>query len=114
MSAISLTLHIMRKFFAAIFLSIFIISALPIREMGKLMGKAQLMEEVQDEDCSEDGGDIGFKVKKDVDSYSAVLPGHSIGTLLVFSNKITTAIHTTDFFPDQFVPRVSTPPPDFI
>ncbi len=102
----------MKKVFAYFFVLVFLFSVLPVREIGKLLGKGQTTEEVHSDDCT--GDDDGLcKVKKEMDPFTEVVSETTVAALLDLTNKIQVAIHQASILPDHFTPNIPTPPPDF-
>ncbi len=95
----------MRQFIACIFLTIFSFQVLPVKELGRLLFKSVMTEEVQGQDADIDG-----KVKKEIDlfTFTPEKPLHTD----VLGAKISVAIHYSDGLPDHHVPDILTPPPN--
>ncbi len=95
----------MRKVIACIFLTIFSFQILPVKELGKLLFKSVMTEEVIGHDVDVDG-----KVKKEIDFYTFA-PEKAPHTD-VLGAKISVAIHYSDGLQDCHVPDILTPPPN--
>ncbi len=105
----------MKKVVAYIFIIIFLFSALPVREIGKMLGKGQTTEEVHADDDGTGVPDDDFagKIKKDLDPFIEVIFHAEVAPMFVYNNKVQVAIHRSSILPDHFVPNIPTPPPDF-
>ena len=101
----------MKQLFACFLLMVFVFATLPVREIGKLLVKGQMTEEVQDhDDCGEDADCM--KVLKEQDLYvHHVYASHTLPQQ-IYTQKVATAIHCAEALPEHFVSRVQTPPPD--
>lgn len=100
----------MRPFLATFFLLIFSFQVLPVKEIGKLLFKAQTTEEVH-ESHTDDGPDL--KVKKEGDPFQ--LSSFNITAAARqkdLSTKIAVVIHRTAILPDYHIPDILTPPPN--
>ncbi len=109
----------MRKFIAYIFVFIFFISATPVREIGKLLAKGQLTEEVQsddsttgDDDQGDDDSDI-FKVKQSFEFIVSTEPIEQNVSYVVEETNTKYAIPFELSFNHQHYKQIQSPPPDF-
>lgn len=102
----------MKKFIAYIFIIVFLFSVLPVREIGKLLGKQQTTEEVHSDDAP-DSDDFAGKVKKEIDPFTEAGFYTEADILGSYNHKVQVAIHGSSVLPDHFVPRIPTPPPNF-
>ena len=102
----------MKKFIAFIFLIVFLFSVLPVREIGKLLGKQQTTEEVHNDDAPAGDDDFAGKVKKEIDPFTETGYYTEADVLESYNHKIQVAIHGTSVLPDHFIPSIPTPPPN--
>ena len=101
----------MKKLFAILFLFVLLFSVLPVREIGKLLGKQQTTEEVHSDDMPS-GDEPGGMIKKEIDPF-VVFELHTQADILnSYNNKIQVAIHGASVLPDHYIPRIPTPPPN--
>jgi hypothetical protein len=87
-------------------LFIFFLQAVPVKEIGKLLGKCQNTEEVHNQD---DGGIV--KEKKD-DVFHFCQTGYHIAQEMTLSRKITVLLQTSEHLPDSYTADILTPPPN--
>ncbi len=102
----------MKKVIAVLFILTLLLSIAPLREIGKLLGKAQTTEEVHSEDCPGGDDDGMCKIKKEVDPFTEYAPHEVIVAVRSFNHKVRVAIHQASALPDHFVSSIPTPPPD--
>lgn len=105
------TLSAVKKVFAIIFTLVFLFSVLPVREIGKLLGKQQTTEEVHNDDVPP-SDDLGGKIKKEMDPFLAYEFHGQSDILESYNNKVSVAIHGASILPDHYIPRIPTPPPN--
>jgi hypothetical protein len=97
----------MKNPLAYIFLFIFSFQVLPVKEIGKILFKGQMTEEIHE--TSHD--DIGSgKIKKA--DLKVFLKSETLASVRYLSSKLTVAIHETERLPRHFVPDILTPPPN--
>lgn len=98
----------MKKWLAYIFLIIFSFQVLPVKEIGKILFKGQMTEEIHeshtDESCNK------LKKNEPYKLYDAEI----VARIQYFESKIQTAIHEAERLPKDYVPDIFTPPPNFI
>lgn len=98
----------MRHFLAYIMLTIFSFQVLPVKELGKLLFKAQLTEEIH-EDC-ETGSDSEMLLKEKL-SYKETPVSYWI-TQVYLQKKLIVAIHIAAQIAHQHFPDIFVPPPN--
>ena len=103
---------IVKKLLAYLFIIVFLFSIVPVKELGKLLGKGQTTEEVHSDDCP-GGDDIAGKVKKEMDPFTEMTFQTVSDVLFVYNSKMQVAIHGSSVLPDHFVASIPTPPPNF-
>lgn len=102
----------MRHFLAYVFLIIFSFQVLPVKEIGKILFKAQMTEEIHEAGHSSDDGPSA-KLKKDSDFFK-LMEHENIAIMQYIAATVNTAIHLSDRLPRQHVPDILTPPPNCI
>ena len=102
----------MKIFFTYILLTIFSFQVLPVKEIGKLLYKGFMTEEVQDSECSNEEHNVNI-IKKEAEAYK---PGPIYTSLAAreFGLWVQLAIKQAERMPRQFVPDILTPPPNRI
>jgi hypothetical protein len=99
----------MRHFLAYIMLTIFSFQILPVKEIGKILFKSQLTEELH-EDCAECNNEVKFKEPLPF----KVPPVYHIRQLICFDMKLAVAIHKASLIMHQHFPDILVPPPNSI
>ncbi len=97
------------------FLLIFTFQVLPVREIGKLMGKGQTTEEVEDDAGCDN--DAQGKLSKYGDPDDQIVPAGSnnrdqLASRIGFNNKLAAFIHKEESLPAVHVAEMPYPPPD--
>jgi hypothetical protein len=103
----------MKKFIAGIFLLIFSFQILPVKELGKMLFKNQLTEEIK-ETCDTDVEDAeSLKLKKEADPFHPST-SHSeyVARIQFLSHSLQTALHQAERLPIPHVADIFTPPPN--
>ena len=100
----------MKKIVAYIFLFIFSFQILPVKELGKMLFKQQMTEEIK-EDCSQGGTEEESKAKNGPDPLHNN-SGQSLARIQYLSHQLSTAIHHSERLPIHHVADVFTPPPN--
>jgi hypothetical protein len=100
----------MKNAVAFLFLFIFSFQVLPVKELGKVLFKGQLTEEIKETGSSSDDSNT-FKLKKNDDPLH--FANVSFRANLDLATKILVALHETEKL-QHFVAEVPTPPPLFI
>lgn len=103
----------MKKLFAYIFAIVLLFSVLPVREIGKLLGKSQTTEEVHSDDMQDDDVDLAGKIKKEIDPFISHSSHQEEDILVCYNHSVQVAIHGASILPDHYIPRIPTPPPNF-
>jgi hypothetical protein len=101
-----------KKLFAILFVFVLLFSVLPVREIGKLLGKQQTTEEVHNDDMPAGDDDFGGKIKKEIDPFLVFEMHEQSDILNSYNNKVLVAIHGASILPDHYIPRIPTPPPN--
>lgn len=103
----------MKKFLAIICLLIFSIQILPIKQIGAILYKGQITEELHQhhDDC---GNDISVKFKKDGDPNNGniVVANQRLSRELCLSQQIELMIHASESLPSYHVSDIFAPPPN--
>jgi len=102
-----------KKWIAYIFIAIFSMQILPVKEIGKILFKGQITEEEVHGYSGVGEGDEQIKLKKEGDPLlhkNAFFQDHARVTFL--THEITTAIQLADHIPDFHVADIFTPPPN--
>jgi hypothetical protein len=102
----------MNKALAYIFLFIFSFQVLPVKQIGKILFKQLITEEIQDAAQTSDEE----PTKKGKTSLDPVLisPSRFLARNLHLISVIQTAIHDAEKVPVSHIQEIHTPPPDFI
>jgi hypothetical protein len=101
-----------KKLLAYIFLTIFSFQVLPVKEIGKILFKGQMTEEIHESGPSPDNGNA--KLKKGTDPFRLHnFDTKDIARIQYLSAKICIAIVEAERLPKQFIPDIVTPPPNF-
>lgn len=102
----------MKVWIAYMFLTIFSLQVLPVKEVGKILFKNQITEEeVRINGLAEE--DAPCKAKKQhepLQLYSG--SNQSLASLKYLNSVILNAIHTTERLPNFYIPDITTPPPN--
>lgn len=104
----------MRHFLAYVFIMIFSFQVLPVKELGKILFKGQMTEEVHEMGHSANDSNDGagaLKLKMGADLFKATNTGF-VALNHYLNTKVTTAIHHSEQLPDNFEPEILTPPPN--
>ena len=107
------TLLPMRAVIAYMFICIFSLQIIPIKEIGEKLYKQQITEE--DVHSFSHSGDDNSKPKKEGDPFpffGSTSQNHS--RIEFLSRRLNTAIHRSENLPPPFVPDIITPPPNFL
>jgi hypothetical protein len=101
----------MNRLIAILFLLIFSLQVLPVRTMGKLLGKKAQTEEVKD-DCDDSGDDDTFDPEQQ--KYNNLLHYHTLTfSVTPYSKKKNRqVIHVNDDLPNSHIEEILSPPPD--
>lgn len=97
----------MKKFLAYIFLFIFSFQVLPVKEIGQILFKGLMTEEIH-ETVDETSGNS--KVKKE--PAKLYFKAEALASAKYLTRKIQIAIHESESLPRHFVPDILTPPPN--
>jgi hypothetical protein len=102
----------MRKLLAYIFLTIFSFQVLPVKEIGKILFKGMMTEEIH-ETCHNADDTPGSKLKKGAEPFKLINSEASLTAQILYLDRATeTAIHEAERLPNNFVPDIFTPPPN--
>lgn len=105
-------LQSMKKLLAYIFLTIFSFQVLPVKEIGKILFKGQMTEEIHESGHSGDNNNA--KLKKGTDPFRLHNSDtEAIARMQHLSAQICLAILQAESLPMQFIPDIVTPPPNF-
>jgi hypothetical protein len=99
-----------KQFLAYIFLFVFSFQVLPVKELGKLLFKGQMTEEVHESGCMDDSGCA--KIKKGSEPCRLADYSFSVNESVYIDTKVNIAIHISELLPAGFVPDILTPPPN--
>lgn len=101
----------MRRLLAYIMLTIFSFQIIPIKEIGKILFKSQLTEEIH-EVCEDDCEAGDFKFKETIAFKGSAIS--YINQEHYFQCKLVVAIHMAAQLDHQHFPDIFVPPPNFI
>jgi hypothetical protein len=96
----------MRLFLAYVMLTIFSFQVLPVKELGRLLFKAQLTEEIH-EDLQEDD-----EMKLSTLSFVRLSGISYVERAVSFEQRQAVAIHTAGHIAHQHFPDIFAPPPN--
>ncbi len=99
----------MRLFLAYIFLFIFSFQILPVKEIGKMLCKGTMTEEIHEGLADID--DEGCELKKQNDPYTTSKENPETEQLFVFTYSGLSVMHPQPIS-KQFIPDIVTPPPN--
>jgi hypothetical protein len=104
----------MKHLVAYIFLIVFSFQVLPVKELGKMLFKGLLTEEVHEHCNADDCDDCPVSKIKKESEYNDMLhvAQESIALQSYINTKLHTAIHKTESLPKHFVADITTPPPN--
>lgn len=97
----------MRNWIACILLSIFTFQVLPVRELGRILFKGLMTEEIHEADHADDGF---AKLKKA--EPKIFFSSKPVSCQQYVAARVQTAIHEAERLPIDFVPEILTPPPN--
>lgn len=100
----------MKQILAYIFLFIFSFQVLPVKELGKLLFKGQMTEEIHEYTVTDDAP--GSKLKKEGDPLH-LNGGHAYDARIKGTTALViTALHMAERLPKHHVVDIFTPPPN--
>lgn len=103
----------MKKCLAIFCLLIFSIQVLPIKQIGAILAKGQITEELHQhhDNCN---GDAPIKLKKDGDPFHEIFlsANQNLSRTLCLSHRLETAIHAAERLPSCYVRDIFAPPPN--
>jgi hypothetical protein len=112
MNAVNCTL--MKQFLASIFLLIFSLQIMPVKEIGKLLYKGVMTEERHEaECCGDDIGDLCGKAKHGNEPLMANTHGEWYHIFISIDDKFRNTL-IPDNMCKQYIPDILTPPPNTI
>lgn len=102
-----------RHVLASIFLIVFSFQVLPVKELGRLLFKGQMTEEVHESNTTT-GDDNGcLKMKLGSDPFGLAPEHHiSFSEESYLDTKIHTAMQRSERLIDRYAPDIPTPPPN--
>lgn len=104
------TLLLMKVLLAYIFLFIFSFQVLPVKELGKILCKGQMTEEVHESgECGDDGPCA--KVKKGTELFKLSETEYTAVDYYLHTSVLT-AIHYAEDMNTQHIPDIFAPPPN--
>ncbi|RYD57691.1 MAG: hypothetical protein EOP56_07910 [Sphingobacteriales bacterium] len=107
------TLLPVKKWLAYILLCIFSFQVLPVKELGKLLFKGQLTEEIHEESYSDAEDLENNKLKKNEEPLKFHMPLDELfARSRYYTHNIMVAIHEADHIPLLYLPDIPTPPPN--
>jgi hypothetical protein len=98
----------MRHWLAYLFIIIFSFQVLPVKELGELLVKGTMTEEIHEAGVAEDGG----KLKGKSEAFKLVFVNNFGERNRFLSHEVHTAIHKSERLPHTFIPDIITPPPN--
>lgn len=100
-----------KKLLASLFLFIFSFQVLPVKEIGKILFKGGMTEEIHEAHCDIDD-EGNFELNKQQDPYNSNYHSEYYNKLAVLtSNGLSTS--TPQHISKQFIPDIVTPPPNW-
>lgn len=99
----------MRVVVASIFLFIFSFQVMPVKELGKLLFKNSITEEIHEVE-SDEAENTGGEVKKGNEPYTASKMGTQYYWLVLSCGSLGLA--SPEHVPKQYIPDILTPPPN--
>ncbi len=103
----------MKKLLACFFLFIFSFQILPVKELGKILFKNQLTEEIKEDYTETEKEDSEtLKLKKDGDPLIKGAHEQELARLEYLYHSIQTALHEAERLPLSHVADIFTPPPN--
>lgn len=101
----------MKIWIASIFLFIFSFQVLPVKEVGKLLFKNALTEEIHETETEKEDADLKLKKGNEPNDFIHA-PAISKDRTRYFGHCIDIALTDVDTPPRLFSPEVLTPPPN--
>lgn len=105
-----LSLPRMRKFIAYICLLIFSFQVLPVKEIGSILFKQQMTEEIHE---TVDDNPPGSKIKKESET-KLFIKNEMMASAIYLTKIVELALHRSEHLPRHFVPDIVTPPPNVV
>lgn len=103
----------MRQWLAYILIAIFSFQVLPVKELGKILFKGQLTEEIHEEGHGDAEDLEDAKLKKDGDPFKFHYPVTEFVARNHFhTHSAMVAIYEADHIPLLYLPDILTPPPN--
>ena len=102
-----------RHVLATIFLIVFSFQVLPVKELGKLLFKGQMTEEVHESNTSSTDDNGCIKMKLGSDPFGLAPDHHmTFSGESYLDTKLHTAMQRSEQLIEPFVPGIPTPPPN--
>lgn len=102
----------MKAILASFFLLVFSFQVLPVKELGKVLFKGTMAEEIHEAEYgSTDDSSENCKLKKNNDPYSAN-PYQAFHEMLPSAPALMTEGYAPGHMSKQFIPDILTPPPN--
>lgn len=112
MRKIYCTLQLVKTLLASFFLCIFSLQIIPVKEIGKLLFKGAMTEEIHEAEYGcEDDTSPGSEINKDDDPFAMYKNSTPYSKWIQLAG-INLSIRTTISFSKQFIPDIPTPPPN--
>lgn len=105
-----ITLWLMKVWLAYVCIIIFSFQVLPIKEIGKLLFKAQTTEEIHEDDIADDAP---LKLKKEGDPFISHPSWELQAYNQYFSKKVHIAMLKVARLQTGHIPDIPTPPPNY-
>ena len=90
------------------FLIIFSFQVLPVKQLGKMLFKNMMTEEIHECSSADDGP---TKLKKSTE-YFKLFEDQPLARISYLSNKVSTALHAAEALPNTHIPDIFAPPPN--
>lgn len=100
----------MKGFLASCFLFIFSLQILPVKEIGKILLKGIMSEEVHEAECGCTGDDDGSSFSLDNPYTTIRYYSYSTKWVMLAGEKLS--VTSPETYAKQFIPDIPTPPPD--
>ena len=101
----------MKHVIAYIFLAIFSLQILPVKEIGEILVKGQIAEE-ETHTCSTKGDNSNSKLPKYNEWIGSGFIDNLHSRLSIYDNSLSVAFSVAEKLPKDFIPDIATPPPN--
>lgn len=103
----------MKVFLATFFLAIFSLQVLPVKELGKILYKGTMTEELAETEAETEGKTEGFTEKWNANKEYNTASASSRTLLMVrYTAIVALTVHSAQYVFRQYIPDITTPPPN--